>query len=94
MTNPIEDLQLSRPSAKKTYVGDYIKIIAETEDHHREITRILTDKKLEYYAFQPVNNRPLTLVIKGLPVTTECDEIKRDISEKRIKVEKVVQMRQ
>ncbi|GFQ76299.1 hypothetical protein TNCT_113471 [Trichonephila clavata] len=71
------------------YVGDYIKITPETDGHPREITQIITDKNLEYYVIQPTNNRPLKLVIKGLPVKANCDEIKNDLIEKGIKVEKV-----
>ncbi|GFR00999.1 nucleic-acid-binding protein from transposon X-element [Trichonephila clavata] len=87
-----QDLQTSHPTAEKSYVGDYIKIIAKTDERHREITQIFTNKNLEYYVIQSINNRPLKLVIKGLPVTAKCDEIKNDLIEKEIKVEKFAQL--
>ncbi|GFR07494.1 hypothetical protein TNCT_459311 [Trichonephila clavata] len=90
----LQNLQRSHPTAEKSYVGEYIKIIAETDQHHREITQIFTDKKLEYFVIQPINNKPLKLVIKGLPVTAKWDEIKSDLTEKGIEVEKVAQLRQ
>ncbi|GFR12698.1 hypothetical protein TNCT_417911 [Trichonephila clavata] len=81
----LQDLKSAHPTAEKSYVGEYLKITAETDERHWEITQIFTDENLEYFVIQPINNRPLKLVIKGLPVTAKSDEIKNDLTEKGIK---------
>ncbi|GFR26484.1 hypothetical protein TNCT_470031 [Trichonephila clavata] len=86
----LQDLQRSHPMAEKSYVGEYKKIITETDEHDREITQIFTDKKLDYFVIQPINNRLLNLIIKGLPVTAKCDEIKNDLTEKDIKLKRLL----
>ncbi|GFU22717.1 nucleic-acid-binding protein from transposon X-element [Trichonephila clavipes] len=70
------------------------KIQAESSDHHREITQFLTDKGCQDYVTDPPANRPLKLVIKGLLATTEPEEIKKDLIDQGIKIEKIAQLRQ
>ncbi|GFU10877.1 hypothetical protein TNCV_3494721 [Trichonephila clavipes] len=50
---------------------------AETEDHHREITAYLTGKSVGYYVDKPPENRPLKLVIKGLPKMSDREDVKK-----------------
>ncbi|GFR01423.1 uncharacterized protein TNCT_297161 [Trichonephila clavata] len=90
----LQSLHKTHPTATNTHVGGYIKIQAENETHHREITKMLTEKNIQYYAIDPPENRPLKLVIKGLLATTQPEEIKADLISKGIKIEKVAQLRQ
>ncbi|GFQ97272.1 hypothetical protein TNCT_60671 [Trichonephila clavata] len=73
-------------------VGDYIKIQPASSDDHRAITNLLEEKKAEYYVIQPLANRPIKVVIKMLPTSTDVADIKSDHKEKVIDVEKVVQL--
>ncbi|GFY66240.1 uncharacterized protein TNIN_287851 [Trichonephila inaurata madagascariensis] len=88
-----QEINRTHPSAKNTHTKGYFKIEAETEDHHREITRYLTEKKIEYYVIEPPANRPLKLVIKGLPEDVDPEDIKNDLISKGIKIEKVAQLK-
>ncbi|GFQ69700.1 uncharacterized protein TNCT_140381, partial [Trichonephila clavata] len=90
----LQNLHKTHPTATNTHVGGYIKIQAENETHHREITKMLTEKNIQYYAIDPPENRPLKLVIKGLLATTQPEEIKADLISKGVKIEKVAQLRQ
>ncbi|GFT36958.1 uncharacterized protein TNCV_175041 [Trichonephila clavipes] len=74
-------------------VVGYLKIEAETEDHHREITEYLTTKNVGYYVINPPDSRPLKLVIKGLPDDVEPEDIKKDLISKGINIEKVAQLK-
>ncbi|GFT12444.1 hypothetical protein TNCV_4336141 [Trichonephila clavipes] len=65
----------------------------ETEDHHRKIPTYLTQQKMEYYVTKPPANRPLKLVIKGLPTDVDPEDIKNDLISKGIKIEKVTQLK-
>ncbi|GFX76083.1 uncharacterized protein TNCV_2299981 [Trichonephila clavipes] len=90
----LQEIHRTRPTATNTHIGGYIKIQAESSDHHREITQFLTDKGVQYYVTDPPANRPLKLVIKGLLATTEPEEIKKDLIDQGIKIEKIAQLRQ
>ncbi|GFT03810.1 nucleic-acid-binding protein from transposon X-element [Trichonephila clavipes] len=89
----LQEIHRTHPTAKNTHMKGYFKIEAETEDHHREITAYLTGKSVGYYVINPPENRPLKLVIKGLPEDVEPEDIKKDLISKGINVEKVAQLK-
>ncbi|GFR10758.1 uncharacterized protein TNCT_422041 [Trichonephila clavata] len=90
----LQELHRTYPTATNTHINGFIKIVAETEDDHRAITSFLTTKMMQYYVMDPPpSDRPLKLVIKGLPSSTEPEEIKNDLIAKGIKIEKVAQLR-
>ncbi|GFS73355.1 uncharacterized protein TNCV_4712271 [Trichonephila clavipes] len=49
----LKDIHRTHPTATNTRIGGYIKIQAESADHHREITQFLTDKEVQYYVTEP-----------------------------------------
>ncbi|GFV25527.1 uncharacterized protein TNCV_1147971 [Trichonephila clavipes] len=49
----LQEIHRTHPTATNTHVGGYIKIQAESSDHHREITSFLTDKQVQYYMTDP-----------------------------------------
>ncbi|GFT08607.1 nucleic-acid-binding protein from transposon X-element [Trichonephila clavipes] len=89
----LQEIHRTHPTAKNTHMKGYFKIEAETEDHHREITAYLTGKSVGYYVLNPPENRPLKLVIKGLPEDVEPEDVKKDLISKGINVEKVAQLK-
>ncbi|GFV15990.1 uncharacterized protein TNCV_4240331 [Trichonephila clavipes] len=84
----LQDLHRNFPTATNTHAKGYIKIEAQNEKDHDEITKYLKDKNLEFYTIEPPINRPLKLVIKGLPVDIDPDDIKKDLISKGIKIVK------
>ncbi|GFR12537.1 uncharacterized protein TNCT_532421 [Trichonephila clavata] len=89
----LQELLRTHPTATNSYYNGYIKIQAETLDHHREITTYLTAQKVEYFVNDPVANKPLKLVIKGLPASTKVEDIKSDLIAKGINIDKVAQLK-
>ncbi|GFU73244.1 uncharacterized protein TNCV_493691 [Trichonephila clavipes] len=94
----LQDIHRTHPTATNTHIGGYIKIHthtqAESADHHREITQFLTDKEFQYYVTDLLANRLLKLVIKGLLATTVPEDVKKDLIDQGIKIEKIAQLRQ
>ncbi|GFY54077.1 uncharacterized protein TNIN_321321 [Trichonephila inaurata madagascariensis] len=89
----LQELNRSHPTATNTFTKGYIKIEAQTADDHRDITNYLTSKNLQYYVIEPPSNRPLKLVIKGLPADIDPEDIKNDLISKGIKIEKIAQLK-
>ncbi|GFY61533.1 uncharacterized protein TNIN_407141 [Trichonephila inaurata madagascariensis] len=89
----LQELHRSHPTATNTFTKGYIKIEAQSSDDHRDITNYLTSKNLQYYVIEPPSNRPLKLVIKGLPADIDPEDIKNDLISKGIKIEKIAQLK-
>ncbi|GFQ69704.1 uncharacterized protein TNCT_140411 [Trichonephila clavata] len=45
----LQSINRTHPTAINTHINGFIKIAAETEEHHREITQFLTSKQIQYY---------------------------------------------
>ncbi|GFQ72071.1 hypothetical protein TNCT_644411 [Trichonephila clavata] len=82
------------PDSTNKLVGEYIKIIAPTEDDPRIITAYLKQNKQEFFVVPHPSNRPLKVVIKGLPASTSVDDIKADLAEQGVPVSNVAQLTQ
>ncbi|GFT97998.1 nucleic-acid-binding protein from transposon X-element [Trichonephila clavipes] len=80
------------PKSRSKLSEEYLKILASTADEHREITAFLTEKKEEYHAIDPIEVRPQKVVIKGLPISTDIDAIRVDLTERGFNVLKVAQL--
>ncbi|GFX17344.1 hypothetical protein TNCV_3553481 [Trichonephila clavipes] len=74
--------------------GDYIKIQASNIEEHRAITAALKQKGDEFYVIPSPADRPLKVVIKGLPSSTSIEDIKTDLTEQGVPVIKVAQLTQ
>ncbi|GFS85379.1 uncharacterized protein TNCV_4884851 [Trichonephila clavipes] len=89
----LQDLHRKYPTATNTHNKGFIKIEAQTENDHNEITSYLKHKNLEFYVIEPPSTRPLKLVIKGLPVDIDPEDIKNDLISKGIKIVKTTQLK-
>ncbi|GFV26734.1 putative RNA-directed DNA polymerase from transposon X-element [Trichonephila clavipes] len=61
---------------------------------HGEITNELKEKGEEFYAVPNPGDRPLKMVLKGLPSNTDIDDIKYDLANQGLPVMKVAQLTQ
>ncbi|GFW79626.1 nucleic-acid-binding protein from transposon X-element [Trichonephila clavipes] len=73
--------------------GNYIKIQPATPDDHRDITTHLENIRAEYYIIKRLADRPIKVIIKGLPVKTDVADIEADLVSKGFAKKKVAQMR-
>ncbi|GFW16066.1 uncharacterized protein TNCV_2863991 [Trichonephila clavipes] len=88
----MQEITRKWPKSRSKLSGEYLKILASTADEHREITAFLTEKKEEYHAIDPIEVRPQKIVIKGLPISTDIDAIRVDLTERGFNVLKVAQL--
>ncbi|GFT66552.1 hypothetical protein TNCV_705591 [Trichonephila clavipes] len=77
----LKGLNKMYPNSTNKLTGKYIKIMASTTDEHREITTLLKSKGEEFYVVPALADRPLKVVIKGLPKSTATADIKADLLE-------------
>ncbi|GFR17749.1 uncharacterized protein TNCT_11731 [Trichonephila clavata] len=85
----LQEIQRTYLTSTNKLTGEYIKINAATLDDHRLITDYLTSKKEQYYL---ISLRPLKIVLQGLPISTDTQEIKTDLENQGYIIEKVTQL--
>ncbi|GFT65799.1 uncharacterized protein TNCV_729341 [Trichonephila clavipes] len=88
----VKNLNKDFPDCEVKLAGKYFKIFCKTPDEHRIVTNYLEEISDEFYVIDPPDSRPLKVVIKGLPISTEIDEIQEDLTSQGFSVEKVAQL--
>ncbi|GFU40480.1 hypothetical protein TNCV_1208401 [Trichonephila clavipes] len=69
--------------------GDYIRLYTDTDEQRRELIHKLDELKFEYFAITPKAERPIKVVIKGLPRDSKPEDIHNDLTELRYTVDNV-----
>ncbi|GFV84861.1 uncharacterized protein TNCV_4298431 [Trichonephila clavipes] len=88
----VKNLNKDFPDCDVKLAGKYLKIFTQSSDEHRIVAEYLKEKSEEFYVIDPPDSRPLKIVIKGLPVSTEIGEIQEDFTSQGFCVEKVAQL--
>ncbi|GFV75997.1 nucleic-acid-binding protein from transposon X-element [Trichonephila clavipes] len=88
----IKDLNKDFPNCDVKLAGKYLEIFTTSTNEHRIVTLYRKEKCEEFYVINPPDSRPLKIVIKGLPVSTEFGEIKTDLTSQGFRVVKVAQL--
>ncbi|GFU26465.1 uncharacterized protein TNCV_4287051 [Trichonephila clavipes] len=69
--------------------GKFIKLFTKDVEEKRSLTHYLeSDKDFEYFCIKPKLEKPIKVVIKGLPIFTKTLEIHSDLEEEGFTVEK------
>ncbi|GFV66781.1 nucleic-acid-binding protein from transposon X-element [Trichonephila clavipes] len=89
----VQDINRKFPGTVNKMAGNYIKIQPATPDDHRDIVTHLENIRAQHYIIKRLADRPIKVVIKGLPVKTDVAEIESDLISQGFEVEKVAQLR-
>ncbi|KAF8783270.1 hypothetical protein HNY73_013455 [Argiope bruennichi] len=77
------------PGTENSYSNEYIRISPKSEEDDRNIIKLLKENKHDYYFITPKEDRPLKVVIKGLPIKTNVEDIKTELEQLNFCVDKV-----
>lgn len=69
--------------------GELIKVYFKTSDDYRKGTEKMKANGYEYYVISPLKTKPLKVVLKGLPPSTETKEIVEELEAKGFSVFRV-----
>ncbi|GFY66638.1 uncharacterized protein TNIN_469341 [Trichonephila inaurata madagascariensis] len=89
----VQEINIKFPATVNKMTGNYIKVQPGSIEDHRDITTMLEERKAEHYVIEPLANRPIKIVIKGLPNDTDVADIEADLVKKGFAIEKVAQLR-
>ncbi|GBM36695.1 hypothetical protein AVEN_202034-1 [Araneus ventricosus] len=87
----INEIEGIKRNAKEA--GEFIKLFCETPRDVRKLTEYLDKNNKEYFVIPGKVVKPIKIVIKGLPIDTDLDEIKTELVNKKFRVEKVNQLK-
>ncbi|GFW68456.1 nucleic-acid-binding protein from transposon X-element [Trichonephila clavipes] len=89
----VQDVNRKFPGTVNKMAGNYIKIQPATPDDHRDIVTHLENIRAQHYVIKRLADRPIKVVLKGLPVKTDAADIEDDLKSQGFEVEKVAQLR-
>ncbi|GFY14567.1 nucleic-acid-binding protein from transposon X-element [Trichonephila clavipes] len=80
------------PALRIKTAGKYVKLYTDTQPQHDTLKELLEVLKYPFYTFTPKHERPIKVVIKGLPRTTKTAEIHSDLLDLGYTLNKVTQL--
>ncbi|GFX85082.1 nucleic-acid-binding protein from transposon X-element [Trichonephila clavipes] len=88
----MQEINRKYPKTNSKLSGEYLRIFASTADERNEIIAFLKERGEQFFALHPQDTKPQKIVIKGLPISTDIDDIKKDLSDRGFLVSKVAQL--
>lgn len=73
--------------------GEDIKALCKSTDAHRKLTTLLDENDIGYVLIPNINDRPLKIVIKGLPINTPHEDIEEELINNKMRPRKINQLR-
>ncbi|GFW94092.1 zinc finger protein [Trichonephila clavipes] len=73
--------------------GRFLKVTVGDELEYRNLSHWLEQTGVEFKSFMLKQDRPIKVVIRGLPSNTEPEDIKSEIEAEGFKVAKISQMK-
>ncbi|GFX43507.1 nucleic-acid-binding protein from transposon X-element [Trichonephila clavipes] len=90
--NQIKSIYQKFPETTNKTSGKFIKLFSKDVEEKHNLTKFLeSDKDFEFFCIKPKLDKPIKVVIKGLPIYTKTQEIHSDLEEEGFTVEKVSQ---
>ncbi|GFY17288.1 nucleic-acid-binding protein from transposon X-element [Trichonephila clavipes] len=67
------------PKIRSRLTGDFLKLYTDSAEERRLVVQLLKRLKFQFYTIKAKAERAIKVVIKGLPRTTNPEEIKQDL---------------
>ncbi|GFY02720.1 nucleic-acid-binding protein from transposon X-element [Trichonephila clavipes] len=80
------------PAIRTKTAGKCVKLYTDTLPQHHALNKLLEDLKYPFYTFTPKHERPIKIVLKGLPRNTKTTEIHSDLLDLSFTINKVTQI--
>ncbi|GFX03559.1 nucleic-acid-binding protein from transposon X-element [Trichonephila clavipes] len=77
------------PTLISKLTGKFLRITVQSDDEYRKLAQFLRHEGVEYKSFMLKSDRPLELLIRGLPTSTKVEEIHVEIERERFQIHKI-----
>ncbi|GFV61800.1 nucleic-acid-binding protein from transposon X-element [Trichonephila clavipes] len=88
----LKTLNEKMPAIRTKIAGKYVKLYTDTLPQHEAFNKILEELNYPFYTLTPKHERPIKVVIKGLPRSTKTAEIHSDLLDLGFTLNKVPQL--
>ncbi|GBM29800.1 Nucleic-acid-binding protein from transposon X-element [Araneus ventricosus] len=85
--------EVEKIECKAKEAGEFIKLFCKTPNQVRSLTDYLNNKGKEYFVIPDRAEKPIKVVIKGLPVDMDMEVIKSELQSRNFRVDKVNQLK-
>ncbi|GFY01985.1 hypothetical protein TNCV_5098461 [Trichonephila clavipes] len=69
------------PKIRSRTTGEFIKLYTDKLEQFHELLTFAEKTKFQFYEIKPKNERPIKVVLKGLPCNFKVEEIQADLEE-------------
>ncbi|GFX21639.1 nucleic-acid-binding protein from transposon X-element [Trichonephila clavipes] len=80
------------PNIRSKLSGELIKLYTNTSIEYHKLLNLLDQHRYQYHVITPKDERPIKVVIKGLPGNTDINDIKSDLTDQGFTETKVSQL--
>ncbi|GFU47144.1 nucleic-acid-binding protein from transposon X-element [Trichonephila clavipes] len=80
------------PNIRSKLSGELIKLYTNTSIDYHKLINLLNQHRFQYHVITPKDERPIKVVIKGLPRNTDINDIKSDLVDQGFNETKVSQL--
>ncbi|GFU35507.1 transposable element Tcb2 transposase [Trichonephila clavipes] len=77
------------PTLISKLTGKFLRITIQSDGKYRKLAQFLRHEGVEYKSFMLKSNRPVKLLIRGLPTSTKVEEIRVEIEREGFRIHKI-----
>ncbi|GFV57870.1 nucleic-acid-binding protein from transposon X-element [Trichonephila clavipes] len=82
------------PTLISKLTGKFIRITVHSDDEYRKLAQFLRHEGVEYKSFMLKSDRPIKLLIRGLPTSTKVEEIRVEIEREGFQIHKISRLQE
>ncbi|GFV02829.1 hypothetical protein TNCV_2304621 [Trichonephila clavipes] len=80
------------PKLRSKLSGEFIKLYSDNSEQYRKLLHFVEENKFQFHSITPKQDRPIKVVIKGLPRDSNIEDIQEDLLEQGFHDCKVTQL--
>ncbi|GFX84729.1 uncharacterized protein TNCV_725361 [Trichonephila clavipes] len=80
------------PKLRSKLSSEFIKLYSDNSEQYRNLLHFVEENKFQFHAITPKQDRPIKVVIKGLPRDSKIEDIQSDLLEQGFLNSKVSQL--
>ncbi|GFY28414.1 RNA-directed DNA polymerase from mobile element jockey [Trichonephila clavipes] len=77
------------PTLQSKLSGRFLRITVQSEEEYRKLATYFRHEQIAFKSFMLKSERPLKLILRGLPTSTELEAVKKEIESEGFKIHKI-----
>ncbi|GFV97355.1 probable RNA-directed DNA polymerase from transposon X-element [Trichonephila clavipes] len=77
------------PTLQSKLSGRFLRITVQSEEEYRKLATYFRHEQIAFKSFMLKSEKPLKLILRGLPTSTELEAVKKEIKSEGFKIHKI-----